>query len=101
MDWAKGYLLITLAAFLCEYIRLRVDYHILEIAIMVAAAPLAIFVICVLFYFVLAALTVGWISPPTFVQTSATSSRTAAAEAAACAQTPDDAHLKLTSWCVS
>ncbi|WP_303017398.1 hypothetical protein [Mitsuokella jalaludinii] len=57
MDWAKGYLLITLAAFLCEYIRLRVDYHILEIAIMVAAAPLAIFVICVLFYFVLAALT--------------------------------------------
>ena len=52
MDWAKGYLLITLAAFLCEYIRLRVDYHILEIAIMVA-----IFVICVLFYFVLAALT--------------------------------------------
>ena len=33
------------------------DYHILEIAIMVAAAPLAIFVICVLFYFVLAALT--------------------------------------------
>lgn len=29
MDWAKGYLLITLAAFLCEYIRLRVDYHIL------------------------------------------------------------------------
>ena len=46
MDWAKGYLLITLAAFLCEYIRLRVDYHILEIAIMVAAAPLAIFAIC-------------------------------------------------------
>ena len=54
MDWAKGYLLITLAAFLCEYIRLRVDYHILEIAIMVAAAPLAIFAICVLFYFALA-----------------------------------------------
>ena len=53
MDWAKGYLLITLAAFLCEYIRLRVDYHILEIAIMVAAAPLAIFAI----YFALAALT--------------------------------------------
>ena len=53
MDWAKGYLLITLAAFLCEYIRLRVDYHILEIAIMVAAAPLAIFAICVLFYFAL------------------------------------------------
>lgn len=57
MDWAKGYLLITLAAFLCEYIRLRVDYQILEIAIMVAAAPLAIFAICVLFYFALAALT--------------------------------------------
>ena len=52
MDWAKGYLLITLAAFLCEYIRLRVDYHILEIAIMVAAAPLAIFA-----NFALAALT--------------------------------------------
>lgn len=57
MDWAKGYLLITLAAFLCEYIRLRVDYHILEIAIMITVAPLAIFAICVLFYFVLAALT--------------------------------------------
>ena len=57
MDWAKGYLLITLAAFLCEYIRLRVDYHILEIAIMVAAAPFAIFAVCVLLYLVLSVLT--------------------------------------------
>ena len=57
MDWANCHLLTTLAAFFFEYIRLRVDDHILESAIMVAAAPLAIFAICVLFYFALAALT--------------------------------------------
>ena len=45
MDWAKGYMLITLVAFLCEYIRLRVDYHILEVVIMVASIPFAIFAV--------------------------------------------------------
>ena len=54
MDWAKGYMLITLVAFLCEYIRLRVDYHILEVVIMVASIP---FAICVLLYLVLSVLT--------------------------------------------
>ena len=57
MDWAKGYMLITLVAFLCEYIRLRVDYHILEVVIMVAAIPFAIFAVCVLLYLVLSVLT--------------------------------------------
>ena len=57
MDWAKGYMLITLIAFLCEYIRLRVDYHILEVVIMVASIPFAIFAVCVLLYLVLSVLT--------------------------------------------
>lgn len=57
MDWAKGYMLITLVAFLCEYIRLRVDYHILEVVIMVASIPFAIFAVCVLLYLVLSVLT--------------------------------------------
>ena len=57
MDWAKGYILITLTAFLCEYIRLRVDYHILELVLIVAAIPAALFGICLVFYLVLAALT--------------------------------------------
>ena len=57
MDWAKGYMLITLVAFHCEYIRLRVDYHILEVVIMVASIPFAIFAVCVLLYLVLSVLT--------------------------------------------
>ncbi len=57
MDWAKGYILITLTAFLCEYIPLRVDYHILELVLIVAAIPAALFGICLVFYLVLAALT--------------------------------------------
>lgn len=57
MDWAKGYTLIALTAFLCEYIRLRVDYHILELVLMVVAVPVALFGISLIFYLVLAALT--------------------------------------------
>ncbi len=57
MDWAKGYTLITLSAFLCEYIRLRVDYHILELVLMVVATPIAFFCLSLLLYLVLAALT--------------------------------------------
>ena len=57
MDWAKGYMLIPLVAFLCVYIRLRVDYHILEVVIMVASIPFAIFAVCVLLYLVLSVLT--------------------------------------------
>lgn len=49
MDWAKGYILIALTAFLCEYIRLRVDYHILELVLIIAAIPAALFGICLVF----------------------------------------------------
>lgn len=57
MDWAKGYLLITLTAFLCEYVRVRVDYHILELVLIVAAVPVVLFGISLVFYLILASLT--------------------------------------------
>ncbi len=57
MDWSRGYALIVAAAFLSEYIRVRVDYHILELTLICIAVPVLFFAVCVVCYLVLASLT--------------------------------------------
>lgn len=57
MDWSKGYALIVAAAFLTEYIRVRMDYHILELILICIAVPVIFFTACILCYLVLASLT--------------------------------------------
>lgn len=57
MDWSKGYALIVAAAFLSEYIRIRVDYHILELTLICIATPIIFFAVSVVCYLAIASLT--------------------------------------------